>query len=126
MKIERVPHTINGKRMGTFYEFDGVTRLYLLIAKGQKTKLYDFKTNSWRFNSLALNEARRKGCQYVGVLHSIGKKRLMYVTNIDDLYGEDSQLSSFGGVMQRTLSLELFMYNTTHQEAYIAKTIKIR
>lgn len=124
--IERVPHTINGKRMGTFYVFDGVTRLYLLIAKGQKTKLYDFKTNSWRFNSLALNEARRKGCVYVGMLHSIGKKRLLYVTHIDDLYGEKSQLSSFAGVMQRTLSLELFRYNTTHQEAFIAKSVNIR
>ena len=126
MKIDRTPHTINGKRIGTFYSFDGVTRLYLLIAKGEKTKLYDFKTNSWRFNSLALNEARRKGCDYVGMLHSIGKKRLLYVTHIDELFGEKSQISSFGGVMQRTLSREFFWYNTTHTDAHIANSVNIR
>lgn len=124
--IERIPHTINGKRMGTFYAFDGVVRLYLIFAKGAKTKLLDAKNNAWRVNSLALNEARRRGCEYAGVMHCIGKKRLMYVTAIDDFYGEHSIISSFGGVQHRCLSRERFMFNTTHQEAYIDKSVNIR
>lgn len=126
MKIERKPHTINGKRIGTFYVIDGVTRLYLIIARGEKTKLLDYKNNAWRMNTLALSEARRAGCEYVGVLHSIGKKRFIYATFIDDLYGEKSQPSSYAGVAQRTLSRELFRFNTTHQKAFIANSIKIR
>lgn len=124
--IERIPHTVNGKRMGTFYAFDGVVRLYLLITRGAKTKLLDHKNNAWRFNSLALNEARRRGCEYVGIMHCIGKQRFLYVTFIDDMYGEHSQLSSFGGVSQRCLSRERFRFNTTHQEAFIDKSVNIR
>lgn len=126
MVIERVPHTINGKRMGTFYVVDGVYKLYLLIARGEKTKLLDNKNNAWRMNALALNEARRKGCAYVGILHSIGRERLVYATLIDDLYGDHSQISAFAGVQQRALNKDRFRFCTTHSSAFIAKSVKIR
>lgn len=44
MVIERQPHTVNGKRIGTFYSVDGKYVMYLLLARGEKTKLMDIKT----------------------------------------------------------------------------------
>lgn len=44
MVIERQPHTVNGKRIGTFYSVDGKYVMYLLLARGEKTKLLDIKT----------------------------------------------------------------------------------
>ncbi|ENT2141808.1 hypothetical protein PXZ04_11105 [Acinetobacter baumannii] len=43
MVIERQPHTVNGKRIGTFYSVDGKYVMYLLLARGEKTKLLDIK-----------------------------------------------------------------------------------
>ncbi|WP_407529538.1 hypothetical protein [Acinetobacter baumannii] len=78
MVIERQPHTVNGKRIGTFYSVDGKYVMYLLLARGEKTKLLDIKNSSWRMPSMALMEAKRRGLywrytsdgQEVFILHS--------------------------------------------------------
>ncbi len=126
MVITRERHTINGKTVGIFYLVDGVYKLYLMLTSGEKTRLLDTKLNAWRFSTLALNEARRKGCVYVGMLHKIGKNRLVYATHIEEMYGEKSISSSYKGQPQRLLSREYFWFNTTHTEGYIANSVNIR
>ncbi|WP_354734591.1 hypothetical protein [Acinetobacter nosocomialis] len=124
--IEREPHTVNGKRIGTFYVLDGKYKMYLLLARGEKTKLLDIKTSSWRMPSMALLEAKRKGCEYIGVTHRIGKKFLYYIARPADWYGEHSTASSYRGEFQRALRTEAFLFNSTHTAKYIAKSINIR
>lgn len=125
MSLIKEPHTVNGKRVGTFYVIDGECRMYLLLARGEKTKLFDAKSNAWRMPSIALREAKAKGCAYVGVTHRIGKQFLYYVARLEDWHGDKSTASSFRGESQRALSAEALLFNSTHTAKYIAKSIKL-
>lgn len=59
--------------------------------------------------SMALMEAKRRGCKYIGVTHRMGKKFLYYIARSADWYGEHSAPSSFRGEFQRTLRTEAFL-----------------
>lgn len=126
MSFEREPHMINGKRVGTLYQIDGEYKMYLLLAKGEKTRLFDHQNSAWRMPTLSLHNAKSNNCEYIGVAHRIGKKFSFYITKAVDWYGPMSSSSSFKGESYRSLKLSGFNFNSTHTKNHISKSIVIK
>ena len=123
--ICRLDRTLNGKLKGRFYTFDDGRKLYLEIISGEKTKSLDRETNSWILPKQTIREAEARDCTQIGVLHKIGKKKFVYITNMKDFLYEPSEPHYISGKEpMRRLNRNLFLVSTPLQFDYINKTLK--
>jgi hypothetical protein len=102
MKI--IPHKVNFKHCGAWYELDDGRGIYL--AHRQKRHIV-YKKNAWAIERIALEMTREKGYEAAGVVVKEGKKRLVWLTTIDDFFGEHS-FSNSENILQRCLPLQRF------------------
>ncbi len=76
---------------------------------------------------MALMEAKRRGCKYIGVTHRMGKKFLYYIARSADWYGEHSAPSSFRGnfngrfALKPSFSIQPTLQNILQNQSKFAK-----
>ncbi|HEO0817090.1 hypothetical protein WKH82_08360 [Acinetobacter baumannii] len=125
--IERQDRTVNGKLKGRFYTMPNGQKLYLEHTSGEKTRLFDVKNNAWVLTTQAIREAEHRGCTAIGILHRVGKKKHVYLTNIQDYLNEPSEAHWVSGKEpMRRLAKIHFKVNTTLSSDYIENCLKIR
>ena len=125
--IERADRTVNGKFKGRFYTFPDGHKLYLEHIGGEKTRSLDHKHNAWLLPTQTIREAESKGCTQIGILHRIGKKKVVYITNMQDFLNEPSEVHyAPGKEPMRRLNRNRFITNTTLSSDYIDNSLKIR
>lgn len=123
--IKREPHTVNGKFVGMWYVFPDGRSMYLAHYCGEKTK--GLSKNAWRLDSSVLRQAERRQCHAVGVLHRVGKRRYMYLTNLTDMWNSPaSNVSFLNSMQQRTLPRSSFLVNPSFDRELIASHILIK
>lgn len=125
--IRREPHTFNGKPVGMWYHFPDGKMMYLAHYAGARVKGYVQAKNAWCVDVSILREAERRGCNAVGVVHRIGKRKYFYLANRDDFWHSPH---SNGGILnsmsQRILPLGKFLVNPSLDRELINSHMRIR
>jgi len=122
--IKRVPRTVNGKTLGTFYHFDSDVVMYLAHCVGEKDKHYIPKKNAWYFDIGTISEATRRNTTVIGIAHRVGKNIRYYVTYMTNFLND---AVPYWGNKETGRSLEVgkFMVNTALRPEVINKSMLI-
>ncbi len=97
-------HKVNFKHSGAWYELDDGRGLYL--AHRQMRHVYK-KRNAWCIERIALEDTIAMGYGAAGVAVRQGKRKLVWITNVEDFFGPDS-FTNPDNILQRCLPLNRF------------------
>jgi len=120
MKIQ--PHKVNFKHCGGWYELEDGRGLYL--AHRRMSHIYR-KRNAWCIERLALEETITKGYIAAGVVVKDGKKKLFYLTNVEDFFGPDS-FTNPQNILQRCLPLNKFRVTPSMRREVVDSAMRLR
>lgn len=118
--VVKVQHTVNGKLLGVFYELPDGRRLYL----AHRTPRQMHKSGAWCFADSLLRRCRNESVSAVGVILRHGKHGLIWLTGLDDLYGERS-FYVFSRESERALPAKWFRISPTTNSQALAKITQI-
>ena len=102
MKV--TPHKVNFQHCGAWYELDDGRGVYL--AHRQMRHVYA-KRNAWCLERIALEDTIRMGYEAAGVVVKKGKRKLAWITNVQDFFGPQA-FTHPQNPLQRCLPLNRF------------------
>lgn len=102
MRIQE--HKVNFKHAGAWYTLEDGRVLYL--AHRQMRHVYK-KRNAWCIERIALEQSLEMGCEAAGVVVKQGKRKLVWVTPIEDFFGPGS-FTNPDNILQRGLPMNRF------------------
>jgi len=115
-------HKVAGKFFGVWYDTEGGHRLYL--AHRTRDQIWREK-NAWCIDIYTLERCREQGVKAVGVLVKEGGQRLVWITLVEDFFGEHS-FSHFTHIRQRGLPLPRFRVDPMKSPEVIGKSLRIK
>jgi FAD synthase len=107
--IKSDPHKINGKFYGEWLTFPDGRVLYMAHRSGAKSKSIYFAKMAWCLDTATLREAEYRGVTAIGIRHKLNNKLHIYVSNLTDWWGKDSEVHPEGKTPQRRLPLDKFL-----------------
>lgn len=115
----------NGKVIGHYYQH-AKGLILILFKSGAKNKYFLHKYNAWKIETRIIKQAEYKGCFAIGVMHKVGKVKMMYLTPLKNYLGEPSEPHYENGKEpMRRLQCLYFPINTQLSANYIASKVKI-
>lgn len=102
MKVQE--HKVNFKHSGAWYTLEDGRSIYL--AHRQMRHVYA-KRNAWGIERIALEQSMELGCLGAGVVVKRGKRKLVWISPIEDFFGPDS-FTNPDNILQRCLPLNRF------------------
>lgn len=117
-----MPHKVNFKHQGAWYELDDGRGIYLAHRRMSQVLA---KRNAWCVERIALEDTRDRGYAFAGVVVKEGKRKLLYATLIDDFFGEAS-FSNPKNILQRCLPLSRFVITPSMNRANVEAAMKLR
>lgn len=120
--MPRTRHTVLGAFTGMFYETADGNRLYLAH---RTIRQVDRRRKAWLLEASTLDRCRDQGIAAVGVICRKNGARRVYLTHIDDFFGEHS-FAVFGAVRQRGLPLACFRVDPIRSDRVVRAAIKLR
>lgn len=109
MVIVTDPHKINGKFYGEWHTFDDGRVLYMAHRSGAKSKSIYFAKMAWCLDIDTLKQAAYRGATAIAIRHKLGSRIHIYVSNLSDWWGSDSERHPEGKTPQRRLPLDKFL-----------------
>ncbi|MFM0095584.1 hypothetical protein PQQ87_08225 [Paraburkholderia nemoris] len=117
-----VPHTVNGKFYGRWYHLDSGRIIYL--AHRKEREIFQAKW-AWCIDHRTLEQSRQRGCWAIGVIIKKEGKRQVWLTHVDDFYGEHSFRHRYE-TLQRGLPLSKFRVRPDTRAKAIERAMRIR
>lgn len=121
LRVEK--HSINGKLQGYWYETDAGRKLYL--AHRTRSAIYRNK-NAWLFDVSLLERCRSRGISAIGVVLRQGKKKLIWLTNVEDFFTSPDAFVYATISRQRGLPLHRFKIDPLKLQENIELSLRIR
>lgn len=115
-------HKVNFQHNGRWYKLESGRGLYL--AHRRLSQVYA-KRNAWCLERLALDTCRELGYEAAGVVVKQGKRKLFWVTPIEDFYGPDA-FTHPQNPIQRCLPLNRFRLIPAMNAENIEAAIRLR
>lgn len=120
MKIQ--VHKVNFKHNGAWYELEDGRGIYL--AHRRLSQVYR-KRHAWALERLALEEAQERGYVAAGVVVKKGKRKLVWLTPIEDFFGPEA-FTNPENPLQRCLPLNRFALIPMMLEENIEAAMRLR
>lgn len=120
MKI--TPHAVNFKPRGAWFELEDGRGVYLGFRR--KKDIYT-KRNAWAIERIALETTLERGIKYAGVVMKDGKRKLFYITPVEDFFGPDS-FTHPQNILQRCLPLSRFRLTPAMRRENVEAAMKLR
>ena len=120
MKI--TPHNVNFKPRGAWFQLEDGAGVYLGFRR--KRDIYR-KRNAWGIERIALEQTIEWGIKYAGVVVKEGKRKLFYVTPVEDFFGPES-FTNPQNILQRCLPLARFRLTPDMRREILEAKIKLR
>jgi len=120
---KREPHSVNGKLQGVWCETASGHRFYL--AHRVNKQLHRVR-NAWCIDLAILEKCRAQGITAVGVVRREGKKKLVWMTHVEDFFDTVNSFPYFTTCRQRGLPLNKFRIDPTKSAAFIESAVKMR
>lgn len=120
--MEFKQHRVNFKHHGAWYELDDGRGLYLAHRQMRHVLA---KKNAWCIERIALEDTRDKGYAGAGVVVKQGKRKLVWLTPVEDFFGPNS-FTNPENPLQRCLPLNRFVLIPAMNRANIEAAMRLR
>ena len=115
-------HRVNFKHCGAWYTLEDGRGIYL--AHRQMRHVYK-KRNAWGIERIALEDSKEQGFMGAGVVVKQGKRKLVWLTPIEDFFGPYS-FTNPDNILQRCLPLNRFMLIPAMNRENVEAAMRLR